>query len=412
MDSPQRDDPAAYARQIIQSFATRAFRRPVTDPELAAFHAVWQKAYAEQQDMRQSVKDALLVVLTSPQFLFLIENSSSPAAEDLDPYELASKLSYFLWNTAPDQRLLDLAANKTLHASLDSEVERMIRDPRFGQFTSEFASQWLSLDKLDVVATDASRFPRLTRDTKTELRLEPVQFFRYLIEQNLPLKNLVQSDFILANEVTASYYNLASRSESGFQFAPIKHDSESLGGVLTQAGILAGLSNGRESNPIKRGAWFARKIVAEPPDDPPPNVPQLKEEEGGQLTLREKLERHRNQKGCAKCHSGIDPWGIPFESYDAGGLFTKNAKTDPSSTLPDGAQVKDLNALKTYLANDRIDQVAFSFLKHTACYAVGRSLSYNETLFLQEQGPKLRFNEYRLQDMIRFIVHSDLFLKK
>ena len=412
VDSPQRDDPAAYARQIIQSFATRAFRRPVTDPELAAFHAVWQKAYAEQQDMRQSVKDALLVVLTSPQFLFLIENSSSPAAEDLDPYELASKLSYFLWNTAPDQRLLDLAANKTLHASLDSEVERMIRDPRFGQFTSEFASQWLSLDKLDVVATDASRFPRLTRDTKTELRLEPVQFFRYLIEQNLPLKNLVQSDFILANEVTASYYNLASRSESGFQFAPIKHDSESLGGVLTQAGILAGLSNGRESNPIKRGAWFARKIVAEPPDDPPPNVPQLKEEEGGQLTLREKLERHRNQKGCAKCHSGIDPWGIPFESYDAGGLFTKNAKTDPSSTLPDGAQVKDLNALKTYLANDRIDQVAFSFLKHTACYAVGRSLSYNETLFLQEQGPKLRFNEYRLQDMIRFIVHSDLFLKK
>ncbi|MBS0205460.1 MAG: DUF1592 domain-containing protein [Planctomycetes bacterium] len=411
-ESVEQADPAAYAQQIIRSFATRAFRRPVTDAEQAAIFAVFQRAYAEKQEFQQSVKDALLVVLTSPQFLFLIENSSSPAAEDLDPYELASKLSYFLWNTAPDQRLLDLAASQTLHASLESEVERMIRDPRSGQFISEFAAQWLSLDKLDVVATDAKRYPRLTRDTRTELRREPVQFLQYLIEQNLPLKQLIQSDFIVANEVTASYYNLASRSESGFQFVPIKHENEHLGGVLTQAGILAGLSNGRESNPIKRGAWFARKIVAEPPDDPPPNVPQIKEDEGGNLTLREKLERHRNQKGCAKCHSGIDPWGIPFESYDAGGLFSNDAKIDPSSTLPDGTAVQDLNALKTYLANDRLDQVAFSFLKHTACYAVGRSLSYNETVFLQEQGVKLRFKDYRLQDMIQFIVHSDLFLKK
>ena len=412
IESPHKNDPATYASEVIHSFATRAFRRPVTATELATICAVWKNSFAAKGDARQSIKDALLVVLTSPQFLFLIENSSSPAAEDLDPYELASKLSYFLWNAPPDRQLLELAAKNALHQSLDAEIERMIRDPRFGQFISEFASQWLSLDKFDVVAVDAQRYPKLTRDTKTQLRQEPVQFLRYLIEQNLPLRNVVQSDFLVANEVTASYYGLPDRTENGFRFVAIKHENENLGGVLTQAGILAGLSDGRESNPIKRGAWLARKIIAEPPDDPPPNVPQLKEDDGAKLTLREKLERHRNQKGCAKCHSGIDPWGIPFETFDAGGLFKKSHDTDSGSKLPDGRDVKDLNDLKAYLANDRIDQVAYSFLKHAACYAVGRSLTYNELVFLQEQSVPLKANDYHTQELLRFVIKSDLFLKK
>ncbi|MEK6258780.1 MAG: DUF1592 domain-containing protein [Planctomycetota bacterium] len=412
IESSRKNDPAAYAQDVIRSFATRAFRRPTTAAEVEPIFGVWNNSFADKGDARQSIKDALLVVLTSPQFLFLIENSSSPAAEDLDPYELASKLSYFLWNGPPDQRLLELAAKNALHQSLDAEIERMIRDPHFGQFISEFASQWLSLDKFDVVAVDAQRYPKLTRDTKTQLRQEPIHFLRYLIEQNLPLRNVVQSDFLVANEVVASYYNLADRTESGFRFVPIKHENENLGGVLTQAGILAGLSDGRESNPIKRGAWLARKIIAEPPDDPPPNVPQLKEDDGAKLTLREKLERHRNQKGCAKCHSGIDPWGIPFETFDAGGLFKKGPGIDARSTLPDKAEIKDLNGLKAYLAHDRIDQVAFSFLKHAACYAVGRSLTYNELVFLQEQGVPLRSSDYRMQELLRFVIKSDVFLKK
>jgi hypothetical protein len=216
----------------------------------------------------------------------------------------------------------------------------------------------------------------------------------------------------MADEVVANYYNLADRSESGFRFVPIKHENENLGGVLTQAGILAGLSDGRESNPVKRGAWFARKIIAEPPDDPPPNVPRLPEDDGAQLTLRQKLERHRNQEGCAKCHAGIDPWGMPFEKYDAGGLFKTDAAVDGRSKLPDGTEVQDLQGLKAYLVRDRIEQVAFSFLKHTACYACGRSLTYNELVFLQKECIKLREYDYRMQDLIRFVVKSDLFLKK
>lgn len=412
-ESPRRADPAAQAREILRNFATRAFRRPVTAAEVEAIVNVWQSTYSEKADFQQSLKDALLVVLTAPQFLFLIENSATPDPEDLDSYELASKLSYFLWNTAPDQRLLELARSNTLRDSLNVEFDRMVRDPRFDQFVNEFAAQWFSLDKFDVVAVDSQRYPRLTRDTKTQLRQEPVQFLRHLMQHNLPLRNLVRSDFIVANETVASYYNLADRTEDGFQFVAIKHENPQLGGVLTQAGILAGLSDGRESNPVKRGAWLARKIVAEPPDDPPPNVPQIKDGENTQFTLRQKLEIHRNQKGCVKCHTGIDPWGIPFESFDAGGLLKPaSIPVDPSSKLPDGTQVEDMNGLKAYLAQDRIEQVAFSFMKHLATYATGRSLTYNELQFLQEQSAAMKGSDYPVQEMMRRVIGSDLFLKK
>jgi hypothetical protein len=416
IESAHRSEPAAYARDILRSFATRAFRRPVSQQEEEALVAAWRDSFARTNDFRQSVKDGLLVVLSSPQFLFLIENSFGPEAEPLDDYELASKLSYFFWNGPPDERLLSLAGAGRLRESLDAEVERMIQDARFGQFIREFASQWLNLDKLDVVETDRARYPRLSHHVKAHLRREPVEFLTHLMRHNRPLANLVQCDFILANEVVAGYYDLADRVESGFEFVAIKHDNPTLGGVLSQAGILAGLSDGRESNPVKRGAWLARKIIAEPPDDPPPNVPALPEDDGAQLTLRQKLERHRDQQGCAKCHSGIDPWGLPLEQFDAGGLFKREQAGDARSTLPDQTEVADANGLKAYLANRRLDQVAFSFLKHLSAYATGRSLSYPELELLKEAGlksePTLSSAGYPAQDLIRFVVKSELFLEK
>ncbi|MFP6764986.1 MAG: DUF1592 domain-containing protein, partial [Planctomycetaceae bacterium] len=411
IESDRKQNPPVYARQILRAFATRAFRRPVTDKEEHELFAVWDSRFSETGDFRQSIQDALLVVLTAPQFLFLIENSATPQPEQISSWELASKLSYFLWNAAPDRQLREHAARKTLHASLDSELERMIQDPRFAQFTNEFVSQWLKIDRLDTVEIDRKRFPRLTRDTRTQLRREPVEFLQYLIRQNLPLRNLIQSDFIVANEVVADYYELTDRPESGFEFMAIAHQQKHLGGVLTQAGILAGLSDGRESNPVKRGAWLARRIIAEPPDDPPPNVPELPADDGRKLTLKEKLEQHRNQAGCAKCHAGIDPWGIPFEQFDAGGLF-REEEVEARSTLPDESEVIGLDGLKTYLEDDRMDQVVFSFLKHLASYAIGRNLTYNEIEFLKVESIKLRSQDYRLQDLVRFVVKSPLFLEK
>lgn len=412
IDSPLRDDAPAYAREIIRRFATRAFRRPVTEEELSPIVDVWESSYAGGLDFRRSIKHALVVVLTSPQFLMLVEESRGPQPEDLAPFELASKLSYLLWNTAPDERLLELAARNELHQSLDAEFDRLVRDPRFGQFVREFTSQWLSLDKLDVVAVDMQKFPKLTRDVKQELRQEPVEFVKYLLQENLPVRHLVESDLVMANDVVADYYGLAERPETGFRFVPVRHGDAHLGGILTQAGILAALSDGREANPVKRGAWLARKIVAEPPDDPPPNVPKLPEDDGTHLTLRQKLERHRDQKGCAKCHSGIDPWGLPFEEYDAGGLFRTETGVDSTSTLPDGTAVADVAALKRYLAHDRIDQVTFGVLKHVSIYAAGRSLSYHELEELRKQAVELSARSAGLQDLLRHVVHSDVFLKK
>lgn len=403
-------DTQAWAKRIVHSFATRAFRRPVTAAEESALMAVYAKSQANGRSFQDAVKDTLLVVLTSPQFLFLLETSSSPAPEPLLSHELASKLSYFLWNGPPDRRTLNLAANGLLAKQLDTEVDRMIADPRFSRFVTEFVSQWLSLDKFQVLEADRKRFPRLTRDTRTELKQEPVEFIQHLIRNNLPVKNLISSDFIVANETVASYYGLSDKTESGFRFVAFPHGRPDLGGVLAQSAILAGLSDGRESNPVKRGAWLARKIIAEPPADPPPNVPALQADEKG-LTLRQRLEQHRNVPACMQCHLKIDPWGVALEEYDAGGRHKQQA-VDARSTLPDKTEVSGADDLKRYLGDDRIDQVAFSVLKHLATYATGRTPTYNELDYLKRDGLKLKAGGYRMKDMIRYVVNSRIFLEK
>ena len=407
--SANEDKPDQYAREIVRDFAGRAFRRPITDAEETSLMAVWEESYADQPDFPQSIKDTLLIVLTSPQFLFLIEKSDTAKPEPLNDQELASKLSYFLWNTMPDSRLRELAAVGKLRDTLDTEITRMIADPRFSQFTREFASQWLSLDKFDVVEMDYKNFPSLTRDTKIHLRQQPVELLQHLIRENLPAGNLVQSDFVMANEVTASYHGLGDHTERGFEFVPIRHDRPHLGGLLSQTSILAGLSDGREPNAVKRGAWLARKIVAEPPADPPPNVPGI-EEIDPKLPLRDRLALHRDHKGCAGCHAGIDPWGLPLEQFDAAGLFHDHKEA--GAKLPDATEVADFAALRAYLAGPRMDRVAFSTLKHLATYAAGRTLTYNELVFLEERGLNFRRNGYRMQELVRFVITSDIFLTK
>lgn len=410
IDSKHKLDSSEYAREILRSFATRAYRRPITAAEEQTLTGVFEESHQSGSNFRDSVRDALQVVLTSPQFLFLIESSRTPEPEPLGDYELASKLSYFLWNGPPDRQLLALASSGKLRKELGSQVERLIADPRFGNFTSEFASQWLALEKFDVLEPDRKRYPKLTREVRENLRREPVKFLEHLIRQNLSVRNLIDSDFVLANEVVANYYDLKSKPESGFQFVAIPHQRQEMGGVFSQAAIMAGLSDGRESNPVKRGAWLARKIIAEPPDDPPPNVPAL-EETTEHLTLRERLERHRNQPGCAQCHTKIDPWGLPFEQFDAAGRWKKE-KVDARSTLPDKTVVSGVEELKRYLAEDRLDQVAFSVLKHLTIYATGRNLTYNELESLRQNRVKLKAKGYRFKDMIRFVVHSPMFLEK
>jgi cytochrome c5 len=409
IESSHKNDSAAYAQEVLKSFATRAYRRPASSEDVESLMAVYRRSAASGRSFQESVKDALEVALTSPQFLFLTENSKSPAPEPLDDYELASKLSYFLWNGPPDHTTLTLAAHGQLHRQLDAEVTRMTEDARFSRFINEFTSQWLNLDKFTVLEPDRKLFPLLTHETRVQLRQEPIEFVGYLMRNNLPVKDLISSDFILANETVAGYYGLGDKTDSGFRFIPIKHERPELGGVLTEAAIMAGLSDGRESNPVKRGAWLARKIIAEPPADPPPNVPALKADTAH--TLRERIEQHRNQPGCRQCHSKIDPWGIAFEEFDAGGRL-KQKPADARSTLPDKTEVSGANDLKRYLSEDRIDQVAYSVLKHMATYGTGRTLTYNELDVMRHDEAKLKTDGYRMKDMLRYVVNSKMFLEK
>ncbi len=410
MDSAiEKSQSELYARDVLERFATRAFRRPLTDTEKVELNAIWKSSFATNSDLRSSIGDTMIAVLTSPQFLFLIEASRGPEAEDLSEFELASKLSYYLWNLPPDQQLLDLAEAKQLHAQIDAQVDRLIADPKFANFTSQFVMQWLSLEKLEIVETDSKRFPKMTRTTKAELQKEPIEFMQYLFRENLPVRNLIRSDFVVLNDVVASYYGLGETTENGLTFAPWKISNSDLGGLLTQPAILAGLTDGRESNPVKRGAWFARRMIAMPPEDPPPNVPKL--EDLTQLSMRERLERHRNVKGCAECHMGIDPWGVPFEEFDAGGL-RKSHKVDSRSTLPSGEELSDFEQFRKHLESQMLNQVAFSLSKHLTAYAIGRSLTYNEHHQLREQIAAANADELRLRDLLLQVIRSDPFLKK
>ncbi len=407
--SENREHRDIYAREIIREFASRAFRRPITDKELQQLEQTWKTFYEVNEDFQESIRETLVVILTSPSFLFIVEQSDGPQPEDLNPMELASKLSFFLWNGPPDSRLVGLARSGKLKQSLNSEVTRMVQDERFGNFADQFAAEWLSIDKFDVVETDRKRYPRLTSTVKRQIRQEPARFLEYLFQNNLSAENLIRSDFVVVNEIIANYYGLGDQSESGFEFVPLKHQQPHLGGILSQAAVLAGLSDGKEANPVKRGAWFARKIIAEPPADPPPNVPELKDESG--LSLRERLQQHRNVKGCAKCHEGIDPWGLAFEQYDAGGLFS-NDRVDATSTLPDGHEVHNLHDLREHLANNRMDSIGYSVVRHLSIYAMGRRLTYNEDRVLKQQCLELKAKNYGMLDIIQFVIASDLFLKK
>lgn len=400
-----------HAHELLTRFLSRAWRRTPNKKDLAFALGVFDDAYEESGEFQAAAEEALLATMASPEFLLLVEASETPDSEPLTDDELASKLSYFFYGGPPDAYLHSLAATNELRANLDVVIDRLMADPSFDVAIEEFVYQWLQLDKFDTVEIDRNRHKPLRRHARNHLKREPIEFILHLVHEDLGIANLVESDFLVVNDAVAEYYGIEERDSTGLEFAPVLHNDPNRGGLLSQTAILAGLSDGRESNPVKRGAWLARKIIAEPPSDPPPNVPDLEAAAGGRdISLREKLELHRDQEGCRKCHEKIDPWGIPMESMDAIGF--PQPKADPSSDLPDGTHVADLNALKSYLANERLDQVAFSFMKHLASYAIGRSLSYSEVEDLRAQAVNLRAEGYRMKDVIRFVVTRDFFLMK
>jgi hypothetical protein len=350
--SPDRADEHAYTGHVLARFLERAFRRPPRDGEVERYLAFWRELRGGFAHYEDSVREVLVAVLCSPNFLFLADPADDPGGA-LTEHALADRLAYFLWNSPPDDLLRDLANRGRLRPDLAAQVDRMLDDARAWRFVRSFAPQWLRLDRLEQVTVDANRFPAFTRFVRRDMAAETLAFVHEVLRTDASIFTLVDSDFAMLNQNLAEFYGIDGVAGPHFRPVPVA-PAQRRGGLLSQGAFLAGHSDGIEPHPIKRAVWLKERILGDPPPPPPPNVPPLDQgkPDFARMTLKERLAAHRDSPSCVDCHAGIDPFGLPFENYSAVGLWEATRRgrpVDASSTLPDGTQVDGIDALKKWL---------------------------------------------------------------
>ena len=365
----------AYTREVLKRFCNRAFRNQLGDTELDRYFNFWKSIKADHPTYEASVKEVLIAVLSSPKFLYLIE----PKTID-DQFKLASKLSYFLWNSPPDEKLLELATTGSLKKSWRTEVQRLVDSPNTRRMIRAFAYDWLRIDRHDNTQVNVERYPGFTRFVKADMTQETYHFLDHLLQNNLSIDNMIDSDFAMLNQNLAEFYSVPG--VKGNQFRPVKIDpATNRGGLLSQGAFLTGHSDGTDAHPIKRAVWLKEKILGDPPPPPPPNVPELDPDTPGfdKLTLKQKLELHRDKDSCRSCHQKIDPFGVVFEAFDATGRFKPtrdNQPIDVRSTLPDGTEIDGVDEIKKYILKKKHREFATSFVEHLFAYAMGRDVTF------------------------------------
>jgi hypothetical protein len=408
--------PAQYARQILERFLTRAFRRPASRSQIDRYLTYWRDQTARGARFEESVRDTLAAALSSPAFLHHVEEGRQDGTgpRRLDDHALASRLSYFLWNSMPDDELLTLAGRGQVRANLAGQAARLLADARARDFFETYAAQWLDLAALDRVRVDAERHPRYTRFVKQDMRLETSRFVEHLFQQNRPLGELVDAGYTLLNGNLAGFYGIVGVTGPEFRVVPIPPGGRG-GGLLTQGSFLVGHSTGAEPHPIKRGVWLAKKLLDDPPPPPPPNVPEIDRENPAiaRLPVRAQLELHRNRASCRGCHRKIDPWGIPLESFDAAGLPRADlAAADTRSQLPDGTEIEGVSALKAHLLGARRDQLRHSVARHLVAYALGRTPGLVDEKAVGEIAARARARGDGLRDLLMAVIESEAFASK
>jgi hypothetical protein len=406
----------------LQRFAERAWRRPVKQEELADY----LKAYKSERDAGEKTIDAYRIatqgVLTSRHFIYLVEGD--PAVRDrLNDAELASRLSYFLWSSMPDDGLLTAAKANTLKGDgLKKEVDRLLMDSKANRFVNDFSRQWLQLHRLGMFTPDKKLYPNYDAWLETSLRSEPVEYFREMFSKNLPIDSLIDSNWTMANARLCDFYGLPEPKSDGFQRVALKPEDHR-GGLLTMGAVLGLTSDGTRHRPVHRGVWVSETIFGKTPPPPPANVSAIEPSppESPKATLRQKIEAHRNNVNCAACHAKIDPLGLAWDNYDAIGQWRTLEKVaqgrgsdpmiDPSGVMPDGRQFKDSVQFKTLLLEDR-DKVARAFIEHLCTYALRRVLTVDDQDDLKAIEAEAKKNQYRIKDTIRAVALSDLIRKR
>jgi hypothetical protein len=410
--------PQDAARQVLERFASRAYRRPATSEEVDRLMQLVKVAQAAGDNFEASIQLALQAVLVSPHFLFRVE--AIPAADkterDLSDYEFATRLSYFLWNTMPDDELFRHAVRGTLRKenNLDEQVRRMLKDPKAEALVDSFAAQWLQLRKFDEMTPSKRHFPSFDDGLRKDMRRETEMFFAYIVHNDRSVTELLAADYTFINERLARHYGLPNVKGDRFQQVSLKGTPR--GGLLTHGSILTVTSNPTRTSPVKRGRWILENLLGEPPPPPPPNVPELVEE-GKELTgtLREQMEQHRANPNCAVCHLVMDELGFALENFDAVGawrLFDGKHPVDASGQLPDGASFNGPAELAAYLRANMQEDFVHCMAEKMLTYALGRGLEFYDQCAIDKIEEELSKNEFRFSSLILGVVRSDPFQKQ
>ena len=412
-------------RGVLDRFATRAFRgRQPTQEYLDRLVTIFEKHRAAGKPFREAVKEPIAIVLSSPHFLYLAEPVGEQDRRKLDDLELASRLSYFLWSAPPDDVLLEAAAAGELQTpeGRTRQVDRLLADPRSRGFVAAFAHQWLGLERLDFFQFNDKLYPRYDLATKALSRQEIFETIGLLVRENLSLKNLLASDFVVVNGVLAQYYGLDGVSGDEFQKVNLPADSPR-GGLLGMAAVLAMGSNGEHTSAVERGAWVLRKLLHDPPPPAPPNVPQLTRLEGKLLTSRERLRLHQEEPQCASCHRRIDPIGFGLENFDAGGLWrtedsyvkdgvgTKTWKIEPAGAFHGGPRFKDFYELREIIASQP-DAFAMGFTEALLEYALARPVGFSDDDLVKAIVKRAKEKNLSVREFIHAVVQSRAFRTK
>jgi mono/diheme cytochrome c family protein len=405
-------DPAsgrACVERILSTFARRAYRRPVSRGEVAGLLRFVDMAQKDGQSVEQGLQLAIQATLVSPNFLFHLERESGGReARQVSEIELASRLSYFLWSSMPDEELLSLAEAGRLRASLDHQVDRMLADPRSAAFAENFAGQWLETRNLDVVKPDPEKFPEWSPELRDAMKRETSMFFEYVLRENRPISDFLNANYTFLNERLARHYGIAGVSGSEFRKVELPAGTPR-GGILTHASVLTVSSYPSRTSPVIRGKYVLQNILGAPPPPPPPDVPVLDEAAIGAVTsMRQQLEKHRADATCAACHSKMDPLGFGLENFNAIGKWREKDGSfpiDASGTLPDGKSFTTPNEMQAILAS-RLPEFGRALTEKMLTYALGRGLKSYDNRTVETMNQAWARDGYRFQPQIHQIVNS------
>ncbi len=413
-------DEVSCAKRILGNLARKSYRRPITEKDTEQLLTFFQKGKNEGKTFDAGIEAGIQLILASPEFLFRFEPDPANVAVNtvyrVNDLELASRLSFFLWSTIPDDQLINLAAQGRLKdpVVLEQQVKRMLADPKAHSLTDNFAGQWLFLRNLKSLNPDFETFPDFDDNLRQSMRRETEMFFESIMREDRSVMDFMNGDYTFVNERLARHYGIKGIYGESFRRVPVTDENRR--GILGQASILAVTSVPTRTSPVQRGKWILTNVLGTPPPAPPPNVPALKTsaESGKPSSLRERMEAHRANPYCAACHKVMDPLGFALENFDATGQWRdtdEGAKINPSGVMFEGSKVNNPADLRKALTA-RPEVFAGVFTEKLMTYALGRGIEYYDMPTIRAILREAAKNDYRFSSILMGVIKSAPFQMK